>query len=331
MGFYSAQCPSCKKGIQVPDDADTSRCMYCGELISSNQASAPAAGPSIANLLGMARTAELGGNLIEAESYFNRVLELDPTISEAWIGKGKASGWQSTIVNMRFGEVITAFNHAISTSSKEEQTSTLELCTNEANSLAVALYGLARNHMIEYVSLPNIWVDYLSQINMIFTLLDAAHAWSPADRVTLENIIHLCKDNIEGISYRDQFNNNTAKAWHLSPDYEATIRAKLQATAEKLKLIDPSYIAPSAHAKKPDACFVITATMGDFNHPTVTLLRQFRDQWILKQSGGQRIVDWYYRNGPSIARVIGKSKVLRALSYVIIVAPAARIARYLIR
>lgn len=42
-----------------------------------------------ANLMGMARTALIGGNNVEALSYFNRVLEVEPGRSEAWIGKGR--------------------------------------------------------------------------------------------------------------------------------------------------------------------------------------------------------------------------------------------------
>ena len=59
---------------------------------------------NIANLLGMAKTAAMGGNNQEALSYFNRVLEIDPTVSEAWMGKGAAAAWQSNLVNIRLPE-----------------------------------------------------------------------------------------------------------------------------------------------------------------------------------------------------------------------------------
>lgn len=331
MSFHSAQCPSCNRETQVPDDVDISKCMYCGGTIISRTTSSPVKSPSVENLLGMARTADIGGNQGEAESYFNRVLELDPTISEAWLGKGKAAGWQSTIFNIRLAEAITAFNHAISTSSTDSKDSTIEACSLEANKIVVALYSLAKTHVTEYVALPNTWQEYINQISLMLNTLETIHAWKPTERLTLENIVHLCKDIIEGISYRDQFDNNTSKAVHLSAEYEAATRARLDAAASKLKLIDPAYTAPPAVVKKPDACFVVTATMGDFNHPTVTLLRLFRDNWILKQSGGRTFVDWYYRRGPAIANVISRSRVLRVLSYALIVAPAAKVAKRLIR
>ncbi|KJZ57309.1 CFI-box-CTERM domain-containing protein [Pseudomonas marginalis] len=287
--------------------------------------------PTTANLLGMAKTAELGGNQAEAESYFNRVLEIDPTLTEAWLGKGKAAGWQSTLVNMRLGEVVIAFNHAISTAPAEEKSSIIETCSIEANTIVVALYTIARKHMLEYVALPNSWADYLGQIGIMLNTLEAVHLWQPSQELTLENIVHLCKDSIEGVSYRDQFDNNNSKAVFLSPDYEVVMRARLEAAAEKLRLIDPNYSAPTAVASKPDSCFVVTATMGDFNHPNVTILRKFRDERMLKYESGKKFVAWYYRNGPGIANVIRRSKTLRMLSYALIVLPAAQIAKTLIR
>jgi len=329
MAFHSMRCPSCARDTQVPDDVDTSKCMYCGAPIDL-KAEHPTK-PVAANLLGMAKTAELGGNHAEAESYFSRVLEIDPTISEAWIGKGRAAGWQSTIVNIRLGEVATCFGHAISTAPAAEKDYVIENCTIEANTIVVALYNLARKHMLEYVALPNTWADYLGQISIMLNMLETIHVWQPLQRITLENIVHLCKDSIEGVSYRDQFDNNNSKAVFLSPHYEAATRTKLEDAAQKLRLIDPSYSAPLAVAKKPDSCFIVTATMGDFNHPNVTLLRQFRDEWILKSENGKAFVAWYYRNGPRAAAAISNSSVLRALSYGLIVIPAALIAKALIR
>lgn len=331
MVFHSAQCPTCKKNIQVPDDAETSLCMYCGQSIFIKDVIQVTTSPNITNLLGLARTASIAGNPAEAGTYYNRVLELDPTISEAWLGKGKSAGWQSSIVNMRFGEVLTSFSHAIATAPESEKTETLQSCLNEVNTLVATLYGMARKHMLEFVALPKTWIEYVEQVRQMLSTLETASSWLPSDRTTLENIVHLCKDNIEGVSYRDQFDNNIAKVWHLGPEYETLIRQKLDAASNALKAIDPNYSAPIVQAKKPESCFVVTATMGDPHHPTVDLMRRFRDQWILAQPGGQQFVLWYYRYGPIAARFIGRRRWLRALSFALIVAPAAWVARRLIK
>ncbi len=89
-----------------------------------------------------------------------------------------------------------------------------------------------------------------------------------------------------------------------------------------LREIDETYAAPVVEKKQADACFVVTATMGDFNHPDVVLLRRFRDEWISKKPGGQIFISWYYRVGPSMAAWIEQSKVRRQFAYRLIVQPA---------
>lgn len=331
MAFRATQCPACKKDIQVPDDAEMAICMYCGQSILVKDAIHITVGPSITNLLGLARTADVAGNDAEAETYYNRVLELDPTISEAWIGKGKSAGWQSSIVNIRFGEVVTSFSHAIGTAPEITKSETISSCLDEINKLVVTLYGMARKHMLEYVALPNIWVEYLNQVAQMLTTLETASTWLPTDRKTLENIVHLCKDIIEGVTYRDSYDNNTPKGWHLSPQYEALISEKFSAAVNSLKALDPSYVPPAVEKKKPDSCFVVTATMGDPQHPTVNLMRRFRDQWILARPGGKKFVSWYYRYGPLAANLIRGSRLLRAMSFVLIVMPLAWLARRFVK
>lgn len=331
MAFRSAQCPACKKDIQVPNDLDVAICMYCGQSILVKDAIHISVGPSITNLLGLARTANVSGNFKEAETYYNRVLELDPTLSEAWLGKGKSAGWQSSISDMRLGEVLTLFGHAIGTTPDATKSETISSCLEEINKLVSVLYGIAHQHMLEYVALPGIWEGYVNQVFQMLTALETAGTWLPTDIETLKNIVHLCKDNIEGVTYRDPYDNNLPKGFHLSPQYEKLIKGKLSAAVNALKALDPSYAPPVVKKKEPDSCFVVTATMGDAQHPTVNLIRQFRDQWILMKPGGKEFVSWYYRYGPLAANFIRDNRLLRTMSFVLIVIPVAWLARRLVK
>ncbi len=45
------------------------------------------------------------------------------------------------------------------------------------------------------------------------------------------------------------------------------------------------------------SCFIVTATMGNYNHPVVIDLRQFRNDWLLKRNLGKTFVNWYYIHG----------------------------------
>lgn len=331
MSFVSAQCPSCLKSIQVPTDVDRSKCMYCGADISAPLLTATAPAVSVTNLLGMARTASLAGNAAEAEAYFNRVLELDPRNSEAWLGKGKSAAWQSSLGNMRTQEMAVAFGHAIGTSEAANRSEIIEGCVHEMNHVVATLYGMANKQMHEFVSLENTWNSYVIQVSQLLNGLESALEWNPNSMPTLENIVHLCKDNIEGVTYRDQFDNNAPKGWTLSPDYERMLQQKLDSASGKLKSLNPDYIAPTIEKKKADACFVVTATMGDENHPTVSLLREFRATILSGSYAGEAFIRWYYQNGPRLARVVERSKYRRAISYFFVVLPSALAASLFMR
>jgi len=284
-------------------------------------------GANIDNLLGMARTAAISGNQAEAFTYFNRVLEIDPTIAEAWIGKGKAAAWQSTLVNLRLNEALVAFRHAIATTPESERETLADDLATQMNAIIVALYQVARAHMIEYVALSNSWSDYLGQVSLMFDALDGVAEWSPNHLITQENIVFLCKDNIEGVSYRDPYNNNAPGLMSLSPQYESVLKARMELAVMRIQAINPSYAPPELEKKQADACFVVTATMGDFDHPHVTTLRQLRDHYIVRAPFGRDLIRFYYRVGPAMAAIIASRPWARQMSYFFLVRPAAAAAR----
>lgn len=72
---------------------------------------------------------------------------------------------------------------------------------------------------------------------------------------------------------------------------------------------------------KDEGCFIATATMGDYNHPVVIQLREFRDQYLLQRDWGRTFTKNYYKYGPYPANIISKSNMLKKLSYVLIVQP----------
>ena len=67
----------------------------------------------IDNLLVLATTAYEAQNNQEAENYCNRAIELDATNYKAWLLKGKAVGWSSSLDNNRMQEAAHSFSKAI--------------------------------------------------------------------------------------------------------------------------------------------------------------------------------------------------------------------------
>lgn len=93
----------------------------------------------IDNYFKMAESAYESENLKEAEDYANKIIEIDPKHAEAWLIKGKAAGWQSTIANVRFSESIECWSNALKNASKERHDKMREEVEEETLKLAKAL------------------------------------------------------------------------------------------------------------------------------------------------------------------------------------------------
>ena len=67
-----------------------------------------------------------------------------------------------------------------------------------------------------------------------------------------------------------------------------------------------------------EECFIATAAFGSkFTWP-VTLLRDFRDQYLLTNSLGQEFVSFYYQHSPPIATVISSNQMLKTMVRVLL-------------
>ncbi len=64
-------------------------------------------------------------------------------------------------------------------------------------------------------------------------------------------------------------------------------------------------------SKSGATCFVASIAYDDPNHPDVLFLRGFRDNVLRNSKNGQAFIEWYWRNGPKLAKIIGKSFVFR--------------------
>lgn len=304
-------------------------CGECGTPRLSNGVAVPASGVipeqrNIETLMGMARTAELGTNNAEALEYYNRVLEIDPTITEAWLGKGRSAAWQSTLANFRVSEGLIAFQHAIANAGQDRE-AVVGGAVAEINNIVSALYRMSREHMENYAALDHTWVNYINQVAQMLDALEQARKWDPFNRIVLENIVHLAKDNIEGYKYWDNI-HNISGLHGISTQYEKTLREMMDEAVASLRQIDEAYQAPTVEKKQAGACFMVTAAMGDASHPDVVVLRRFRDELLLLRPWGRLAILWYYRVGPKLAILIGRSTLLKHVAYTVLVRPAAALA-----
>jgi len=325
-----ATCPYCGGDLRVPEDRTTIKCMYCGKDIIVREAIERATGPTIENYLTLARTAKNSGNNKEAYDYYTKILELDPKNHEAWFGKGEAAGWLSTLTEFRLSEMVTGIQNAVEFSPPDEKEEIKIKGARMINEITNAYYNLSLNHVVEFGRLDTAREEFMTRCLLMIKAFEVAHSYSPSDKVIIDNIIHVCKMQIEGVHYKD-FNEygETRGAFWATKERESLLRSKIDEYVEKRKSLEPSYQPPTIQRKS--GCFIVTATMGDFNHPYVSLLREFRDKWLTKKTVGQLLVEKYYYYSPFFANVIRERKRLRWMSYVFVVKPSVRLVTKLLR
>jgi len=137
----------------------------------------------IENYLEMANNAYDADNNVEAESYCNKIIEIDPKNYKAWFLKGKAAGWQSTLQNSRVPESVSAFAKAITNAPEEEKEELTEQAKEQVINLSKAMISLrgqrfakwpdqeeATGFTSDITSILNTLVQFISQAGVVIPL-----------------------------------------------------------------------------------------------------------------------------------------------------------------
>lgn len=106
----------------------------------------------IQNFFILAQTAYDSQNYLDAESYANRIIEVDPTNCDAWLMKGNCAGWQTFTPNFRMLESINCWNTCLINSSEDERED--YLFTVRTNCIEVAIAYVMRN-ITDFKKNPN--------------------------------------------------------------------------------------------------------------------------------------------------------------------------------
>lgn len=137
----------------------------------------------VANYLEMATNAINASNNAEAESYCNKIIEVDPTNFRAWMIKGEAAAWQSTLANSRINEGVNAFAKGIKYAPEEEKENVVEKAGEQIKYLCVAMVKLQAERFSKWpdeeettalismlTAIVSTVVDFLSQTGEIISI-----------------------------------------------------------------------------------------------------------------------------------------------------------------
>lgn len=70
-------------------------------------------------------------------------------------------------------------------------------------------------------------------------------------------------------------------------------------------------------------CFVVSASYGDPDAPTVRFFRDYRDAVLVTRPVGRKFIVWYYRAGPRLAEFIERHELARRLVRLLLLPIAA--------
>ncbi len=162
----------------------------------------------IKNYLSIAKKAYDADNQKEAEEYCNRILEVDDKNYEAWLLKGKAAGWQSTIANLRIGEAINCFSNAVENAPENKSEGVKKTVSEETTKLCLALMRLCCGNFGK--------TGYKEQATTILSCL------VEVKRSALALLIK-CGTSTDDINAQlaTMINNSAMDAWndHIGPDF----------------------------------------------------------------------------------------------------------------
>ena len=282
----------------------------------------------------MADSSLEGGEDEEALNYYNKVLEEDTSYSAAWFGKGSALINTSKIGDIKMSGTITSFKNAVKYSKNKDDMK--KAVANRLAELCPGFFNTIANHYMEFSETDNATKEFVTRYIQIESGLAYALECDPESEKVADACISM---------RRTCFIAKPENAWHNKPPEDLVKKGEWgnyvigyhsisqlpynfsRKYIDLKKKLNPDWEPGSdLFSKKSGTCFIATATMGSYNHPTVLQLQFFRDAYLIQRKWGRSLTNLYYKWGPYPANVISKSYVLRKLSYFSIVRPLAFIA-----
>ena len=76
---------------------------------------------------------------------------------------------------------------------------------------------------------------------------------------------------------------------------------------ENLKTLNSMYNRSNSGG---GGCYIATMVYGDYDHPQVMILRNFRDNFLSNYSLGRSFIEFYYKYSPSWVKTMKNMKVV---------------------
>ena len=148
-----------------------------------------------------------------------------------------------------------------------------------------------------------------------------AEMFRQLQEANVAGIIALCKGHGFSATQAREKSRELAKAF-----WQDKSQGKKQAKTFWLSAKPSAPGQGSGQAAGGGECFIATACYGTASHRNVIVLKAFRDRVLSQSACGRAFTKAYYGISPHIAPTVARSNLLRHLTRMVMVEPAARIA-----
>ena len=293
-----------------------------------------------ANLRTLADTAYEAKNYDQAYQYYTRLLEADPSDGRAWLGKGLSAGWVSSPENQKLDELVVNVRQAFENGLDPEQKGRAADETIAAASSYIRKAETAFDKGVREFDKKEIAPGVLLSVHKLGRLeyeMDNGREQAPG-RLKALDVMEFSADLAPSagryksvLAEIDKFiahsNDNSGYLKHARDadlDRLPQLLQRRERIVGKVQEQDPEFTARPAAASDGGGCFIATATLGDYDHPDVVVLRQFRDESLLPHVYGRAFVRTYYRLSPPLADFIRVRPFARSFALRALVQPAVR-------
>jgi len=239
MKFVAAKCPSCQGELQVPEEKDFVKCLYCGVDVKVREAIKINLDANLPNLMELANGALKSGNNEEAYNYFNKILESDIKNYEAWYGKAISAFVLSTLKNPRYKEMFNCFDNAVKYYTNNDIENYKAKICRKISDLCWKYFEFVKNHKYDYKTVDSEWIEHIKLCNNIISSFEFAFYNYYKDVNILKLIIFICEYNFKGAVYKD-FQNLDRRTVN-SDDIRDEILKKIQYCKLEWRKLDSEY------------------------------------------------------------------------------------------
>ena len=246
----------------------------------------------------------------ETEKYYNLVEQNDPTNIEAifYSSYGKAMLSLSDNDNFKRKQKFNVFEKSISTIDEN--------------------YDVSKSAELENIIIK-MSSDLIKMSNSSFSFNTSQnkYGWISDDRsYTLALFANVEMKFIESIQNITKVDEKTSYYKILLTHYSRCITNKqvlqkpseryqqlMMAVINRVKKLEPSFIAPEIPAIKRAGCYVATCVYGSYDCPQVWTLRRYRDNTLAATWYGRLFIRTYYAISPTLVKWFGKTKWFKKL------------------